>query len=286
VVWRVITFSAVAVLAPAQSIEVYSEFRRIGPTGEIVAPDQGGTPREILSPAIARNTHAGFFVVVKVPAGADFHLHIGQNPENALDAKLYKAQFRKMPAGWLADRLTPVTAPFTGRLPETGGPPGQTAVVFWMDVWVEPTAEVRRIKLEPQLNVGDHWIVYPMEVRIMPLVAPEAEVPVRMPPWDIAQRADTIALAQLRQYVCGSGADAPAGKQVSEPTVHTLLSREAAEDLALIRKLERTATRPGLIGNILRLGGAEDSKSWCAAPLPESRDWYLRVRDMLLRGGT
>jgi len=43
----------------------------------VVAPEH---PREILSPAIARNAFASFQVVVQVAKGARYTLHIGQNP--------------------------------------------------------------------------------------------------------------------------------------------------------------------------------------------------------------
>ena len=61
----------------AQTIQVYSEFRRVDPYGKIVPADQGGKPREILSPLLARNSHATFHIVVEAPAEKYFHLLVG-----------------------------------------------------------------------------------------------------------------------------------------------------------------------------------------------------------------
>src|SRR5437667_9059574 len=57
---------AAARLAP-QTVNVYSEFLRVNPRGEILAADATPKPREILSPAVVRNGFASFQIVVRSP---------------------------------------------------------------------------------------------------------------------------------------------------------------------------------------------------------------------------
>src|SRR5262249_49797375 len=128
----------------AQSLRVYSEFARIDASGEVLAP---GRPREILSPALVRNGFTSFQVVVRVKKDTPYWLYIGQNPENAVRVTIYRES---------RDRLEKVDLPVQGFATQ----------VFWMDVWTDGIAPVRRIKIEPELNVGGDWIVYPMEARV------------------------------------------------------------------------------------------------------------------------
>ena len=51
----------------AQSLRVVSEFQRFDPFGNVVPVDHTGEPREILSPALARNAFASFHVIVTIP---------------------------------------------------------------------------------------------------------------------------------------------------------------------------------------------------------------------------
>jgi len=57
--------------ARAQPLRVYSEFAQIDATGRVTAPAE---PREILSPAIARNAFSSFQVVVDVARGTSYQL--------------------------------------------------------------------------------------------------------------------------------------------------------------------------------------------------------------------
>ena len=140
--------AAFLLLLPAvwsQPLRVYSEFAQIDATGKVTAPAE---PREILSPAIARNAYSSFQVVVDVPRGTSFQLYVAQNPENAVDVTLYREN---------GDKLEKVVQPVSG----TG------TQVFWMDLWTSREAPVARIKVEPQLHVNNDWVIYPMEARVM-----------------------------------------------------------------------------------------------------------------------
>jgi hypothetical protein len=134
-----------------QSLQVYSEFVRFDATGAVTTP---GEPREILSPALVRNGFTSFQIVVRVEPGTPYTLVVGQNPEDAVKISLYRES---------ADKLEHVDLPYSG---------AQTQI-FWLDVWTDANAPVRRIKLEPQIYSKGDWFVYPMEARVM-----EATVPV------------------------------------------------------------------------------------------------------------
>ncbi len=129
----------------AQPLRVYSEFAKIDATGRVTAPAE---PREILSPAIARNAFSSFQVVVDVPRGTPYQLYIAQNPENAVEVTLYREN---------GDKLERVEQPVSGN----------STQVFWMDLWTARDAPVQRIKVEPQLHVNNDWVIYPMEARVM-----------------------------------------------------------------------------------------------------------------------
>jgi hypothetical protein len=169
-----------AAVAAAQEIEVYPEFQRPTPFGGIIKPDQGGRRREILSPAVAQNGYASFFVVVKLRQPGSFRLDIAMNPENRLEADLYKVWFHRLEKGgeWYPDALIPVHHTFFGGVPDTENQiPGQTAVAFWLDLWV-PRGNLEReerVRVEAQLQVGDRLDIYPLEVRVLPFAVPDED---------------------------------------------------------------------------------------------------------------
>jgi hypothetical protein len=57
--------------------------------------DRGGQPREILSPAVARNAWASFHVVISAPPQTTYLLYVVTNPLNACRVALYKEHFEK-----------------------------------------------------------------------------------------------------------------------------------------------------------------------------------------------
>jgi hypothetical protein len=218
----------------AQPLSVYSEFARIDANGHVTAPEN---PREILSPAVARNAFTSFQVVVEAPITKAWWLYIGQNPENAVHVTMYRQS---------EGRLEPVEIPV----------PGKGTQIFWMDLWTPREAKVQRIKVEPQLNVDDDWVIYPMEVRIMEAIVPDAQPP----------PGATAPVELMREFVCGvSGRPVPA----QGLTLASLRHRNASQDLALAPRAPQ--------GDLQKLFGA------CDAPPPENPEWYLRFRDYFFR---
>ncbi|MBZ5676264.1 MAG: hypothetical protein LAP61_18630 [Acidobacteriia bacterium] len=210
----------------AQPLRVYSEFAKIDATGRVTAPAE---PREILSPAIARNAFSSFQVVVDVPRGTPYQLYIAQNPENAVAVTLYRES---------GDKLERVEQPVSGN----------TTQVFWMDLWTARDAPVVRIKVEPQLHVNNDWVIYPMEARVM-----EATVSDGMKP--------SVTINQLS---CAGFTPS------ASPDVGRMNLRNAQQDAALASVAPQEDIRKLGVGT-------------CDAPVSHDPEWYLRVRDYLLR---
>jgi hypothetical protein len=225
----------------AQSLRVYSEFAQVDAKGEVTAPVE---PREILSPAIVRNGFTSFQIVVQVEPGTPYWLHVGQNPEDAVRVTVYRES---------GEKLEPVELPYWS----------SSTQVFWMDLWAAHDAPVRRIKVEPLLDVKRDWIEYPMEVRVMDATLPSGVQGGTLPP-----------LAMLRAAFCtsatnGSGASNDSGTP-KPPTLAGFHARNAQQDVALAQ------SRPH--DEILRLmGGCEST------PPRNDPEWYFKIRDYLFR---
>jgi hypothetical protein len=124
-------------LAAGQSIRVHTEFQRPDPFGNVIKADRAADrrSREVLSPSLGRNTHASFHVIVEPPPGTPYYLYIGLNPEDIIQATLYKEIFELRGGEWVADKLVKVDLPYNGLVPEKGIP-GQTVEVFLLDLFV------------------------------------------------------------------------------------------------------------------------------------------------------
>lgn len=231
-------FLLLASAAWSQPLRVYSEFAQIDPTGKVIAPAE---PREILSPAIARNAFSSFQVVVDVPRGTSFQLYVAQNPENAVEVTLYREN---------GDRLERVQQPVSG----------DATQVFWMDLWTARDAPVARIKVEPQLHVNNDWVIYPMEARVVSATAGEVGK---------SLGGDEPAFAVMRQFLCSRFPAIDYGAVRNPPNVSSMRVRNAVQDLTLAKDAPRAELQT-LFGS-------------CASPVPNDPEWYLRIRDYLLR---
>lgn len=274
---------AICCLAPvslwAQSVRVLSEFKRVDPTGEILPEDATGSTREVLSPAVPRNAFSSFRIVTEVPRGIPSWLYIGVNPENSVRVTLYKEAWEKRDGRWVPDRLQLVKLPYNGLVPEAEIPE-QTVESFLLDVWVDASAPVRRIRVEAQLWVPDRWIIYPMELRIVAAKARQINRPKgSLQPVEAA--LDATAQSAWRGTLCespakgGEDGTAPAVAQV--PTnVRSIVLRNARQDLAIA---------PAAIADIWSFLGIIDTPRYCKSPLsdPAGPETYLRLRDRLLR---
>jgi hypothetical protein len=248
----------------AAQIEVYSEFRRIGPDGEIVKPDQGGTVREVLSPAVARGGHASFHLVVKGEPGTDYTLYIGQNPEGHGRINLYREVFTE----GIPDRLELITEDFKGPH-QSSIAEGRAADVYWIDVEYPASAAVERVKVEPQLWAGSHWIVYPMEVRLVEARF-KALAANRDPGVPNDARAESAAFVALRQHLCGLQPVAPSA---GAPSIRRFIYRNAVEFLNYARQLPAAKTASFF----------PDSETHCKGEVELPYEGFLRLRNQVLQ---
>lgn len=221
-----------------QSVQVYSEFAQLTDAGEVVAPEN---PREILSPAVARNAFSSFQLAIQVPRGVKFLVYIGQNPDNAAKVTLYRRD---------GSKLVPVVVPYEG----------VSSQVLWMDLWVDENAPVRRVKIEPQIGIDGEWVMYPMEVRVMePVVAGRS----------MGEGNDMTALEIMRLYLCR---DTDVTVTDLGLGVRTLQSRNARQDTALAARASATLRED-----------LKKAMGGCSAPAPADPEFYLRLRDLVLR---
>jgi len=227
--------------ARAQPLMVYSEFAKIDVQGNVTVPEN---PREILSPAIARNAFSTFQVVIQVPQGTPYTVRMGLNPENAVKVTLYRETDEKTPGG---PKLERIQEPWDGDSSQT----------LWMDLWVERDAPVRRIKVEPQLFVDGDWVIYPMEMRVRETQVPDSAATSLgiLEPFTMMQAA--LCKRPLRYSSLAFGIT-PTG----------LRHRNAMQDVALAEAASAT-DREELKK---RLGG-------CDAKQPPNPEAYLRIRD-------
>ncbi len=254
----------------AQTVEIYSEFSRPDPFGGIVAPDRGwSAPREILSPAVARNAFASFHVAVTVPAKESYFLYVVPNPISACLVALYKEHFVYTAAGWIPDRLTELhRLPDFGVMPDPDdGLPGQTTRVYLLDLWLPPNADVARFRLEVQLKTAN-WTVRPMELRVMParvpdMAAGEGKVAA------IEQPADATATLVLCDELAGGPLRLPAERR----TVRDILRRNAVQDVALGAQRDRSAMAAAAL-DLWRVNSA-------FRPMPWGSEWWLKVRNWI-----
>jgi len=271
---RLLIPTLAATLLPAQSLELYSEFQRVDPFGNIVRPDRAQTPREILSPAVARNGFASFHVAVSVPAGTSYFLFVVTNPVNACRVALYQERFTKTKDGWVPDTLSEVRRlPDFGVVPDPDGYiPEQTTRLYLLDIWIPPDAEVGRFRLEVQLKVG-YFIVRPLEIRVTPARVPANSKTVEtaiLPRED--ESADASAGGPLAAYLAGK-ADVPEAHPL---TVRGIIRRNAIQDMAIAATLDRSRAGPEALRK-------RRDESQSKAELPDSlgAEWYLRIRDFL-----
>ena len=220
----------------AQTVQVYSEFAQINDAGEVLAP---GNPREILSPAVARNAFSSFQIAIQVPKGTKFLVYVGQNPDDAAKVTLYRRR---------AGKLEPIELPYSG----------ESSQVFWMDLWLDANAPVRRVKIEPQVGIDGDWVTYPMEVRVMEPVVPGSPA---------ATQGVASPFEVIRAFLCGTKMR-PVANPV--PVGADLLFRNAQQDVAL-----------AAAGSMPLRDEMKKAMGGCNTNPPADPEFYLRLRDYL-----
>jgi hypothetical protein len=251
---------------------------RAGPQGEILGADKTPEPREIISPAVARNGFASFHVVVRSEKPTSYFLFIGENPANVFRTALYKEVFVKRGDDWIPDLLQPFRPPNFGAIPDgEAAIPGQTACSYLLDIWVPPDTPVSTVRVELQLKVGT-WVIHPMEVRVLAARVPAAKggAPRDLPP--IEDRADEAAMEPFLRFMgphgegprsAGAVKTIEAAKIATPHTLREVIRRNALQDMALARTLD-----PATIVPALKQRQAAGSAGG---------EWYLGIRDLIYR---
>jgi len=264
---------ATAIL-PAQTLDLYSEFQRVDPFGNIVKPDRAETPREILSPAVARNAFASYHVVVSVPPRMNYFLFVVTNPVNACRVALYREHFTRTKNGWMPDALSEVRRlPDFGVIPDPDEKiPEQTARLYLLDIWIPPDAPVARFRLELQLKVG-YYVIRPLEIRVTPTVAPALSQTVEtasLPPVEEPAAASTAL--PLAAYIAGK-TELPEAHPL---TIRGIIRRNAIQDMAIAGTLDRDRAGPQAIRK-----RRDEFQARAGPPEGLGAEWYLRIRDSL-----
>jgi hypothetical protein len=266
---RLLTIALIAVarLLPA-TLEVHSEFLRVNPQGEILPIDATPKPREILSPGIVRNGFASFHVVVRSPRETNYFLFVATNPKDVFRITLYKEVFVKQGDEWIPDALVPLRTPNFGAIPDgEASIPGQTACVYLLDVWVPPETPSGVARLEVLLKVGV-WVMYPMEVRVLPALVPAVRTSSQPLP-GIEERADEAVEAPLLRFLEGRPPGSHRSKVGPPRTVREVIRRNAEQDIALASLLDSKTLIPAMKEKVAASHGGGE--------------WYLTIRDMIYR---
>lgn len=254
---------------PAQTVRIFSEFQRIDPFGEVLAIDRSPSPREIISPAMARNSFASFHIAVSVPPGQNYLLYVQSSPPGILTAQLYKEQFLHYRGNWIPDTLQEVRMPAFGVVPDgLISIPGQTSRDYLLDLWAPPDAEVgRRVRVEVLLKMGT-WVVAPMEVRIMAPVLQAPPDATAGPLPALNDPADSAAVRGLALHFTGT----IEWNRNPLLSVRDLLRRNAQQDMLL------AASHPSPL--IWFHAAGQIANGW--GMFPTGAEWYLRIRDLLI----
>ncbi len=268
-----------AALAPAQGVRVYSEFVRVRPDGEIFSSDRTAKPREILSPATARNAYATFRVVVDVPPGQPYTIYIGQNPDNSCEVTIYRESYEKVGEELVPDGLVAQPLPVQGKLEV-----GQRTQSYLLDVLIPESTKAGRFRLEVQLYANDRWTIYPLEMRPRAILCPlRARSIGALAP--LEARSDAAILPALRESLCKTKRSTAVVEALS---ARALLLRNIRQDLLLAESRMPTETFEGVAAMLLRAGGYPSLKDYCAAAAPalpsSGPEWWLRARDYVYQG--
>ncbi|HUQ90385.1 MAG TPA: hypothetical protein VM120_01810 [Bryobacteraceae bacterium] len=245
------------------SLRLYSEFQRVDPFGQILAVDRSSKPREILSPAVARNSFFSIHVAVTAAPKAMYFLALQSYPPGAFQWKIYRESFSNHSSGWIPDTLTEERPPYFELMPDTEvNIPGQTTQLYLVDVWVPPDTPSSSVRLEVLVK-SDSWRIAPMEVRVLPVTVPalpQGQVVEPLP--DVKLSADASAAKAMAAATSASPAPPPVN-------LRAIIYRNALQDAALARTLHPEAAE--------RCRGASSKQDRLGA------EGYLRVRDCLYR---
>ena len=289
--------------AAAQELLVYPELQRPAIHGDVLAADRSRREWEIISPAAPRNGYLTFFVVVKLREPGFFRLDVVMNPAGRLRADLYRVHYEKLSGSneYYPEALSPAGRTVIGTLPDPDVPaqrvaqqgsrqdqaharggghdrnahPDQAPAVaaYWLDLYVPSETPAERVRVEAVLQSAGPRIVYPMEIRVLPIAFPAWNAAsLRRGPAaalaPISEPAQATMIRELDAWLRGEPLRPPSA---GAGTIREKIARNAAQDLALLDSLEPKVGREVLQEEVRKLLSG-------ASPKP---DWWLDFRRWL-----
>jgi hypothetical protein len=240
--WLASALLVTGIPASAIDIRLYSEHSR---------------SREVLSPAVVRNTHASFRVVVAAPPGTLYFLAIQTNPAAVFRINLYREPLiEERNIGFLA-----------GVTPAAKSSSAETETVYLLDLWVPPETRQYTVRVEALVKTA-YWKVAPMEVRVLPVAAPA--LPACVGPYDRSIPPVEVLLAALM-------GDPPHCAPLLT-RLDSVIARNSAEDGALANILP-----PSSRENVFRALLASLLERQWSFIAPQPGESYMRLRQLLYR---
>lgn len=276
--------------ATGQPIRVGTEFVRYTPTGEIFPQDRVSSPLEALSPPLVRGMWNSFRVIVDVEPGTVFRLFLAQNPEDAMQTRVFREIVSKGPQGWQVERRAYTALPFrSSSLPDAERAPDRTTYTFWLDVRPPRDYPSERLKLEAQVLIQGQWFLHPMEIRVVDLSLPtpppgQADLPLAT----LGARAADLPFREVvRGFVCAAPEARSATIRVAEGNEGSLEAHSARAFDFVLDALAQGEGRDAVREAIATVLGYRDERAWCGKPAyPTAKygsEWPAILQNRLLR---
>lgn len=282
--------SLLCLLAAGQPIRVGTIFTRYTPTGETFPQDRVSAPVEALSPPLVRGVWNSFRIIVDVEPATVFRLFLAQNPEDAMQTRVFREVVSKGPRGWEVERRVFTPLPFrSSSLPDAERAPDRTTYTFWLDVRPPHNYPSERLKLEAQVLIQGQWFLHPMEIRVVDLSLPvpppgQADLPLGT----LGERtADLPFQDVVRGFICAAPGAQGATIRVEEGSAGTLEAHAARTFDFVLDALAQGAGRAAVRGVFANFLGYQDPQTWCRKPVYPAAtygsEWPAVLENRLLR---
>ena len=149
---------------------------------------------------------------------------------------LYKEHFTKTGTGWIPDALEPVThLPHFGAMPDPAAKiPGQTTRVYLLGPVDSAGWQAARFPAGGAVE-GRGLVVWPMEIRVLPVNVPLTSGEARRAVPALEQSADTAAREAMEDWLKG----VRGSRELDLDSVRAVIRRNALQDTALAKDRDR-----------------------------------------------
>jgi hypothetical protein len=164
----------------AAELQVWPEYLRIGPDGEVVAADRAAAARaHPASFVAARAGYVSFQVVARFRGEAEYTLDLIPPAVSALQVDIFREWYHliEKEKTYYPDALVPVSAPYRSRLPEPDNRvPNQQAQAFWFDIWVPGSAPPGEYSFQFRLRSNEGGAAVTIPLKVLPATVPNQDV--------------------------------------------------------------------------------------------------------------